>query len=73
MRQSRQIIILNLLLVGLWARLCLIPYCIIGPIVLGAVMVGAYSTFVFLGLLPILMSRTLYSKVSIQEEAEGSK
>jgi len=37
------LLILNLPLVGLWARLCLIPYRIIGPIVLGAVMVGAYS------------------------------
>jgi putative tricarboxylic transport membrane protein len=37
------LLILNLPLVGLWARLCLIPYRILGPIVLGVVMVGAYS------------------------------
>jgi putative tricarboxylic transport membrane protein len=37
------LLILNLPLVGLWARLCLIPYRIIGPIILGAVFVGAYS------------------------------
>jgi putative tricarboxylic transport membrane protein len=37
------LLILNLPLVGLWARLCLIPYRIIGPIILGVVIVGAYS------------------------------
>ena len=37
------LLILNLPLVGLWARLCLIPYRILGPIVLGTVIVGAYS------------------------------
>ena len=38
------LLILNLPLVGIWARLCTIPYRIIAPIVLGAVMVGSYST-----------------------------
>ena len=37
------LLILNLPLVGLWARLCLIPYRILGPVVLGVVVVGAYS------------------------------
>jgi len=37
------LLILNLPLIGLWARLCLIPYRILGPIILGTVMVGAYS------------------------------
>jgi putative tricarboxylic transport membrane protein len=37
------LLILNLPLVGLWARLCLVPYRILGPIVLGAVVMGAYS------------------------------
>ena len=133
------LLILNLPLVGLWARLCLIPYRILGPIVLGAVIVGAYSirnsmfdvwtailfglvgyvmkkrgwpiaplilgfilgplmeqhfraslqgsggsmlifmqrpicaVFIVLGVVLILMSRKLYSKVSEPEEADGSK
>ena len=37
------LLVLNLPLVGLWARLCLVPYRILGPVVLGAVIVGAYS------------------------------
>ena len=37
------LLILNLPLVGLWGRLCLIPYRILGPIILGVVIVGAYS------------------------------
>jgi putative tricarboxylic transport membrane protein len=134
------LLILNLPLVGIWARLCLIPYRILGPIVLGVVIVGAYSirnsmfdvwtsivfglvgfvmkkwewpiaplilgfilgplmeqhlraslqgsggsmlifiqrpicaVFIVLGVVLILMSRTLWSKVSVQEgEACDSK
>ena len=37
------LLILNLPLVGLWARLCLIPYRILGPVILGTVVIGAYS------------------------------
>jgi putative tricarboxylic transport membrane protein len=37
------LLILNLPLVGLWARLCLIPYRYIGPFILGVIFVGAYS------------------------------
>jgi len=37
------LIVLNLPLVGLWARLCLVPYRILGPIVLAICFVGAYS------------------------------
>lgn len=37
------LLILNLPLVGLWARLCLVPYRVLGPIVLGAVIMGSYS------------------------------
>ena len=37
------LLVLNLPLVGLWARLCLIPYRILGPIILGVVFVGAYD------------------------------
>ncbi len=133
------LLILNLPLVGIWARLCLIPYRILGPIVLGVVMVGAYSirnsmfdvwtsivfgfvgfvmkkwgwpiaplilgfilgplmeqhlraslqgsggsmlifierpicaVFIVLGVVLILMSRTLWSKVSVQGEGSDSK
>jgi len=38
------LLILNLPLVGLWARLSLIPYRILGPLVLGVCFVGAYSS-----------------------------
>jgi len=37
------LLILNLPLIGIWARLCLIPYRILGPIILGVVLVGSYS------------------------------
>ncbi len=37
------LLVLNLPLVGLWARLCLVPYRILGPVVLGAVVMGAYA------------------------------
>jgi putative tricarboxylic transport membrane protein len=37
------LLILNLPLVGLWARLCLVPYRYIGPLVLGICLVGAFS------------------------------
>jgi putative tricarboxylic transport membrane protein len=37
------LLILNLPLVGLWARLCLVPYRFIGPVVLGVCLVGAFS------------------------------
>jgi putative tricarboxylic transport membrane protein len=37
------LLILNLPLVGLWARLCLVPYRYIGPVVLGVCLVGAFS------------------------------
>ena len=37
------LLILNLPLVGLWARLCLVPYHYIGPTVLGVCLVGAFS------------------------------
>jgi len=37
------LLILNLPLVGLWAKLCLIPYRILGPIILGICFLGAYS------------------------------
>lgn len=37
------LLILNLPLVGLWARLCLIPYRILGPLILGICFVGTYS------------------------------
>ncbi len=37
------LLILNLPLVGLWARLSLVPFYLIGPIVLGICFVGAYS------------------------------
>jgi putative tricarboxylic transport membrane protein len=36
------LLILNLPLVGLWARLALIPYRLLGPIILGLCMVGSY-------------------------------
>ena len=37
------LLILNLPLVGLWARISLIPYKVIGPIILAVCFVGAYS------------------------------
>jgi putative tricarboxylic transport membrane protein len=37
------LLILNLPLVGLWARLCLVPYRYIGPVILGVCLVGAFS------------------------------
>jgi putative tricarboxylic transport membrane protein len=37
------LLILNLPLVGLWARLCLIPYRYLGPVILGVCLVGAFS------------------------------
>jgi putative tricarboxylic transport membrane protein len=60
------LLVLNLPLVGLWARLCLIPYRILGPIVLGVVFVGAFSirnsmfdvwTAILFGLLGFLMKK----------------
>lgn len=37
------LVILNLPLVGLWARICLVPYGILGPIVLSICVIGAYA------------------------------
>ena len=37
------LLVLNLPLVGLWARLCLVPYRILGPLILGICFVGAFS------------------------------
>ena len=37
------LLILNLPLVGLWARISLIPYKVLGPIILAVCLVGAYS------------------------------
>ncbi|HWM83727.1 MAG TPA: tripartite tricarboxylate transporter permease [Pseudolabrys sp.] len=37
------LIVLNLPLVGLWARICLIPYSILGPVVLIICVLGAYA------------------------------
>ena len=37
------LLILNLPLVGFWARLCLVPYRYIGPVILGVCLVGAFS------------------------------
>ena len=37
------LLILNLPLVGLWARISLIPYKILGPIILAICVIGAYS------------------------------
>ncbi|MBX9840797.1 MAG: tripartite tricarboxylate transporter permease [Xanthobacteraceae bacterium] len=37
------LVILNLPLVGLWARICLIPYSVLGPIVLAICVIGAYA------------------------------
>jgi putative tricarboxylic transport membrane protein len=60
------LLILNLPLVGLWARLCLVPYRYIGPLVLGVCLVGAFSvrnslfdviTCVGFGILGYLMKR----------------
>jgi putative tricarboxylic transport membrane protein len=38
------LLILNLPLVGLWARISLIPYKFLGPTILGICIIGAYST-----------------------------
>jgi putative tricarboxylic transport membrane protein len=60
------LLVLNLPLVGLWARLCLIPYRVLGPIILGVVFVGAYSirnsmfdvwTAILFGLIGFLMKK----------------
>jgi putative tricarboxylic transport membrane protein len=37
------LLVLNLPLVGLWARISLIPYKVLGPVVLAVCLVGAYS------------------------------
>lgn len=37
------LIVLNLPLVGLWARICLIPYSILGPVILMICVLGAYA------------------------------
>ena len=37
------LLVLNLPFVGVWARLCLIPYKYLGPAILGICLVGAYS------------------------------
>ena len=37
------LLVLNLPLVGLWSRLCLVPYRVLGPVVLGAVIMGAFA------------------------------
>lgn len=37
------LIVLNLPLVGLWARICLIPYSLLGPIILAVCVIGAYA------------------------------
>jgi len=37
------LLILNLPLVGLWARMSLIPYKYLGPVILGICIIGAYS------------------------------
>ena len=60
------LLILNLPLVGIWARLCLVPYRILGPVILGVVFIGAYSirnsmfdvwTAILFGLIGFLMKR----------------
>lgn len=38
------LLILNLPLVGLWAKLSLVPYKILGPLVLGLCFIGSYSS-----------------------------
>lgn len=38
------LLVLNLPLVGMWARISTIPYKYLGPIILGVCVVGAYST-----------------------------
>jgi putative tricarboxylic transport membrane protein len=37
------LVVLNLPLVGLWARICLVPYSVLGPIVLAICVIGAYA------------------------------
>ena len=37
------LLVLNLPLVGLWARLCYVPYRILGPFILAICFIGAYS------------------------------
>jgi putative tricarboxylic transport membrane protein len=60
------LLVLNLPLVGVWARLCLVPYRILGPVILGVVFVGAYSirnsmfdvwTAILFGLVGFLMKK----------------
>ena len=60
------LLILNLPLVGIWARLCLVPYRILGPVILGVVFIGAYSirnsmfdvwTAILFGLIGFLMKK----------------
>ena len=38
------LLVLNLPLVGVWARLTRVPYKILGPVILGICFIGAYST-----------------------------
>jgi putative tricarboxylic transport membrane protein len=40
---NTMLLVLNLPLVGVWARISLIPYSILGPIVLAVCLVGAYA------------------------------
>jgi putative tricarboxylic transport membrane protein len=60
------LLIFNLPLVGLWARISLIPYRILGPVILGISFIGAYSlrnnmfdvwTTVFFGLIGFAMKK----------------
>ena len=63
---NAMLVVLNLPLVGVWARLCLVPYWILGPVVLGICFVGTYSirnsmfdvwTLIFFGLLGYAMKK----------------
>jgi putative tricarboxylic transport membrane protein len=38
------LLVLNLPFVGVWARLCLVPYKYLAPVILAVCLVGAYST-----------------------------
>jgi putative tricarboxylic transport membrane protein len=60
------LLILNLPLVGLWARICLVPYRVLGPLILGTCFIGTYSvrnsifdvgTCIFFGLLGYAMKK----------------
>jgi len=60
------LVVLNLPLVGLWARLCLVPYRILGPLILGICFVGGYSmrnsmfdvwSMIFFGMMGYVMKR----------------